>query len=178
MQRSTFDDSMRWLLKHYKVEKRFDDRLEDIWRFWGEADDDVFIAAVNLIIREYQEFPTLAEVSDAVVTSREAIDKKRNKKQAEEKRTRMEHEVPKVNSEMGRRVVGLMDRKKLPETEPNRLTTKQLAIVMITEMEKEFPNNGWQEEGRRLLDWIEKRPAIEEKRQASIFVQRQQKIRP
>lgn len=184
MHRSTFDDAMKWLKKHFQAgrlpgstEKVHDDRVENIWSFFGEVDDDVFIAAVNLMIRELQDFPTLAEAADAVATSREAAEGKQKKKQAEERKTRLDYEKPKVNSAMSRRAVELMDRRKLPDTDPKRLTTKQLAIAMMTEMEGEFPNNGWEEEGRRLLDWIEKRPAVEEKRQASIFVERQSKVR-
>ncbi len=177
MHRSTFDDSMKWLRKHFEAENTHEDRVENIWLFFGDVDDDVFIAAVNLMIKELQAFPTLAQAADAVATSKEAVEAKRKKKQAAEKKTRMDYEVPKVNTEMGRRAVELMDRRKLPETDPKRLTAKQLAITMITEMEAEFPNNGWEEEGRRLLDWVEKRPAVEEKRQASIFVERQSKVR-
>ncbi len=184
MHRSTFDDAMKWLRKHFlaggspgSTEKAHEDRVENIWTFFGVIDDDLFIAAVNLMIKELQDFPTLAQAADAIATSREAAEGKQKKKQAAEKKTRMDYEKPKVNTEMGRRSVELMDRRKLPETDPKRLTTKQLAIAMMTEMEGEFPNNGWEEEGRRLLDWIEKRPAVEEKRQASIFVERQSRVR-
>jgi hypothetical protein len=177
MHRSTFDDAMKWLRKHFQAEQAHDDRVENIWLFFADVDDDVFIAAVNLMIKDLQAFPTLAQAADAVATSKETVEAKQKKKQAAEKKTRVEYQIPKVNTEMGRRAVELMDRRKLPETDPKRLTAKQLAIAMITEMEAEFPNNGWEEEGRRLLDWIEKRPAVEEKRQASIFVERQSKIR-
>lgn len=177
MHRSTFDDAMKWLLKHFKAEGTHEDRVENIWVFFGVIEDDLFIAAVNLMIKELHDFPTLAQAADAIATSKETIEANLKKKQAAEKKTRMDYEVPKVNTEMGRRAVELMDRRKLAETDSKRLTTKQLAIAMMTEMEGEFPNNGWEEEGRRLLDWIEKRPAVEEKRQASIFVERQSKIR-
>lgn len=177
MHRNTFDDAIKWLRKHFQAEKAHEERVDDLWIFFGEVDDDLFIAAVNLMIRELKDFPTLAEAADAVATSKEAVEAKQKKKQAGEKKARRDYEFPKANTEMGRRVVELMDRGKLPETDPNRLTTKQLAIVMMTEMDKEFPNNGWEEEGRRLLDWVEKRPAVEEKRQTSIFIERQSKIR-
>jgi len=177
MHRSTFDDAIKWLRKHFHAENTPEERVETMWLFFGEADDDVFIAAVNLMVKELQDFPTLAQAADAVATSREAVEAKQKKKQAEEKKARLDYETPKVNTVMSRRAVGLMERTRLPESDPNRLTSKQLGIAMMTEMEVDFPGHGWKQEGRRLLDWTERRPEVEEKRKASIFIQRREQVR-
>lgn len=158
---------MGWALKHYGLKRD----LEDIWRVFSKVEDQVFMTAVKRLIGEHLVFPTLVQIGEAVSTAGEELRARRKQE------GRLTFEVPKVNSEMGRRVVKLMDRMILPDKHPEKLTSKKLAIIMITELEGDYPGQGWKDKGRQLLDWAEGAEQREEKRKTSFFIERQAKVR-
>ncbi len=169
MDRSTFDETMAWTLKHYGVTRE----VEDLWITFGSVEDEIFIAAINVLIREEVTFPGVFQISAAVAAAREA----RRIKDKKERSERLSITVPRGATPMGGRAFTLLERTKLPKDHPDFITSKQMAIIMITDLEQEFPGHGWKEEGRRLLDWIESRPEVEERRKTSIFEQRREGVR-
>ena len=65
-------------------------------------------------------------------------------------------EVPPPTTNMGREGIQLMKRLKLPMGNPQRLTPEKLAVVLMTDMETKYPNQGWAREGHRLAMGMEK----------------------
>lgn len=155
MKKETFDDAMKWLNK-YHGRSLSDFAVDVYWKEFEDVDEEIFCRGV---VKSYEvfppgRFPTISDLRGLLIEFRESDWRK--EKQAP---LRVER------SKMGKEALALVSSLWISEKHSKKISSYQLAAMMMMEMEEKYPGYGWAANGRILLNWLERHEKNKEKKE-------------
>lgn len=178
MDRSEFDDAMGWMQRQFKSPQE-EERLNHFYVVFGQTNEKIFFAAIDKILQSQNTFPTPLELGNVLQEClKEAQSKPKSKPQPQPQPQphtdpKPDYAMPKVTSQMGKDSFALL--RKLEDSE--NFGPKDLALAMMIDMHEKYPNEGWEEEGQKLLRDYERMKERAKNFETSIFSLRRKTIR-